>query len=285
MRTILKTLLGVGIFGAVIWLERRRPLRPVETESKLVRTARNLTLALLSAATIRFIEQPLVQPLAAAVEKRRWGLLRRFSMPASVEFLAVIALLDYTFYLWHMMTHRVPFLWRFHSVHHVDLDLDASTALRFHFGEIALSVLWRVGQVVVIGVSQRALAAWETGVMFSIIFHHSNVRFPISVERRVCRFVVTPRMHGIHHSIVPEELNSNWSSGLTLWDWLHGTLRLNVSQQEITIGLAGIRTPAEAGLPKMLKMPFERSQDLLRLHGGARPFRPPEESPAHVLKG
>lgn len=284
MRTALKALMGAGVFGAVIWFERRRPLRVPQSESKLVRTARNLTLAALSAAAIRFIEQPLVQPLAALVERRRWGLLRWLRLPRTVEFLAGIAFLDYTLYVWHMMTHRVPFLWRFHSVHHVDLDLDASTALRFHFGEIAVSVLWRAGQIVVIGVSPRVVAAWQTMLMLSIMFHHSNMRLPISIERRLCLFIVTPRMHGIHHSIVPEELNSNWSSGLTLWDWLHGTLRLNVPQEEITVGVAAIRMPREASLLKLLRMPFEEQKNLLQLSGGTRPFRAPDDSPTYVLK-
>lgn len=243
-------------------------MRREETESKLVRTAHNLTLAALSAGAIRFIERPLLRPLTVTAETRQWGLLRWLKLPARVEFALAVALLDYTLYIWHMLTHVVPFLWRFHSVHHVDLDLDGSTALRFHFDQIAISTLWRAGQVAILGVSPRALAAWQTGLMFSIIFHHSNLRLPISVERRLCRFVVTPRMHGIHHSIVPEELNSNWSSSLTLWDWLHGTLKLNVPQQEVIIGVAGISSPAEAGLLKLLRMPFQQQRDLMRLPDG-----------------
>jgi sterol desaturase/sphingolipid hydroxylase (fatty acid hydroxylase superfamily) len=283
MRAMLKALLGVGVFGALVWFERRRPLRSDTKESKLVRNARNLTMAALSAGAIQFIEQPLIQPLARRVARRRRGLLNRFKLPERLELLLAVVLLDYTLYIWHMLTHRAPFLWRFHSVHHVDLDLDASTALRFHFGEIAVSVLWRAGQVMVIGVSPRSLAAWQTMLALSIMFHHSNVRLPISVERKLCRLIVTPRMHGIHHSIVPEEVNSNWSSGLTLWDWLHGTLKLNVRQQEITIGVAAIRDPEEAGLAKMLRMPFEHQRDLLRLAGGERPTRPPANLFVHLL--
>ena len=149
--------------------------------------------------------------------------------------------MDYTLYVWHVLTHRVPFLWRFHVVHHVDLDLDASTALRFHFAEIVISIGWRIGQVVLIGVPPLALSAWQTATLVSIMFHHANVRLPIAAERRLNRFVVTPRMHGIHHSIVREETDSNWSSGLTLWDRLHGTLRLDVSQDEVTIEVPAYR--------------------------------------------
>jgi sterol desaturase/sphingolipid hydroxylase (fatty acid hydroxylase superfamily) len=141
-------------------------------------------------------------------------------------------------------------------VHHVDLDLDASTALRFHFGELAVSIPWRAAQIVAIGVTPEALAVWQNALLVSILFHHSNVKLPLEIERAMSRVFVTPRMHGIHHSIVPEETNSNWSSGLTVWDWLHGTLRLNVPQREIAIGVAAYRSPEDVTLRESLELPF-----------------------------
>jgi hypothetical protein len=115
-------------------------------------------------------------------------------------------------------------------VHHVDLDLDASTALRFHFGELALSVPWRAAQIIVIGVTTDALTLWQNALLISILFHHSNVKLPIDIERAIGYVFVTPRMHGIHHSMVPDETNSNWSSGFTLWDSIHGMLQLNAQR-------------------------------------------------------
>jgi sterol desaturase/sphingolipid hydroxylase (fatty acid hydroxylase superfamily) len=189
-------------------------------------------------------------------EERRWGLLKIFNLPAWVEVTVAVVLMDYTLYIWHVLTHRVPFLWRFHLVHHVDLDLDASTALRFHFGELLLSVPWRAAQVLVLGVSPLALSTWQTLLLVSIMFHHSNVRLPIDVEQTLNRIIVTPRMHGIHHSIMREETDSNWSSGLTIWDRLHGTLRLDVPQDQITIGVPAYRSPEELAFPAILKLPF-----------------------------
>ncbi len=251
----LSVLLPIGAFGVLVWLERRRPLRR-SVESKLLRDVRNLAVAVAGAATVRVVEQPVVEPLARLVERRRWGLLKRVRLPAWVETTAAVALMDYTLYLWHVLVHRVPWLWRFHLVHHVDLDLDASTALRFHFAELAVSVPWRAAQVVAIGVSPRALSTWQTALLVSILFHHSNVRLPLALERRLARLVVTPRVHGIHHSTVYEATNANWSSGLTLWDWLHGTLRLDVPQDEIAIGVPAYRAPEEVTLGKILVMPF-----------------------------
>jgi len=243
------------LVGGLAVLEHRRPLR-ASKESKARRNARNLTVATLSALTLHFAESPVLYPLARQVQKRRWGLLKWLRLPSVLETTAAVLLLDYTHYIQHVLHHRIPFLWRFHAVHHVDLDLDTSTALRFHFGEIAISIPYRVAQVLVIGADPRSLIAWQTLTLLSILFHHSNLRLPKAVEDRLVRFVVTPRMHGIHHSKEPQNQNSNWSGGLTIWDTLHGTLNLGVPQHDIDIGVPGFDRPDQVTLPKVLMQPF-----------------------------
>lgn len=194
-------------------------------------------------------------------------------------------LLDYTLYLWHILLHKLPWLWRCHQPHHIDLDLDTSTALRFHFTELLASVPWRAGQIVSIGVSPLALSVWQTATIVEVLFHHSNFRLPIGVERWLCRLIVTPRMHGIHHSVVPEEQNANWSSGLTVWDWLHGTLRLNIPQDEITIGVPAYLNPQDVTLPKVLAMPFQEQRPSFRLSEGGTPTRSSQPVPPQHLLG
>jgi sterol desaturase/sphingolipid hydroxylase (fatty acid hydroxylase superfamily) len=259
--------LMVGAFGLLWLLERRRPLRR-EVEPKVARTGRNLAIAGLAAVSLQLIEQPLITPLTAIVEKRRWGLLKRLRLPQWLEVTLAVILMDYTLYLWHVLMHRSALLWRFHLPHHVDLDLDASTALRFHAGELTIAAAWRAGQVTLIGVSPLSLSVWQTFLMISVLFHHSNIRLPFAVERKLNRVFVTPRMHGIHHSIVKEETNSNWSSGLTVWDWLHGTLRLNVPQNEIVIGVPAYRSPDDVELVKIIKMPFIEQRETWVLQEG-----------------
>ena len=236
-------------------LERRVPLRRAR-EAKWRHVSRNMVFAGAAAATVNLLERPVVEPLARMVQRRRYGLLYVRRLPPPLHLILAVVLLDYTLYLWHVLTHRVPWLWRFHLVHHVDCDLDASTALRFHAGELALSIPWRAMQIAAIGVPTNALHLWQNIVLLSILFHHSNVELPIAVERFVARFVVTPRLHGIHHSVVPEETGSNLSSGLTVWDYLHRTLRLDVPQQAITIGVAAYMTPADVTLANSLALPF-----------------------------
>jgi sterol desaturase/sphingolipid hydroxylase (fatty acid hydroxylase superfamily) len=264
-------------FAALVWWERRNALRRT-VDSKLERDVRNIAVAAVAGAIVQFVEVPVAFALAEQVQEKRWGLVQQLPLPAPARAILSIVLLDYTLYLWHVLTHRVPFLWRFHEVHHIDREMDASTALRFHFGEISISVLFRAAQVLSIGPSPMAVASWQIFLFICILFHHSNVRLPLGWERRLARLVVTPRLHGIHHSIAPAEVNSNWSSGLTIWDWLHGTLRTQVPQHSIVIGVPGHLDDADQRLAKVLALPFRE--------GGEVPEMPdhPVRQPISELK-
>ena len=155
--------------------------------------------------------------------------------------MASVLALDYSMYLWHRALHRVSALWRFHSVHHADVDLDASTALRFHVGELAASLPFRCAQVSLLGVSANVALGYEVAMQVAAIFHHSNTRLPVALEQWVGLVVVTPRMHGLHHSIETRELHSNWSVIFSIWDRLHGTHRFRRTQP--TIGLTAENDP------------------------------------------
>jgi len=245
--------------GSMLFAERIAPLRRT-VESKLSRVIRNLAAGGVSLALMSLVQAPLLQPVAAWIVSERVGLLQLVRWPRPVEMLIGIVLLDYTLWWWHWASHRVPVLWRFHLVHHVDRDLDASTALRFHFGELALSIPIRAAQMILIGVDPRTLWLWQTILFASILFHHANVRLPFRVERLLGKVIVTPRMHGIHHSDRLDETNTNWSSLLSWWDYLHGTMRLDVPQAEITIGVPAYSAPSDVTIGRILLMPFKRQR-------------------------
>ena len=210
----------------------------------------------LAAAATLLLEAPVAIAIARRAQQQHTGLLRVFPSPAWMKQITAVLLLDYTLYIWHILTHRVPVLWRFHRVHHIDREMDASTAFRFHFGEIAISVAFRAAQIQLIGPTPAMYAAWQTFLFFCILFHHANVRLPLVWERRLARLLVTPRLHGIHHSIVPEEMNSNWSSGFTIWDLFHRTLRTRVLQESIVVGVQGFRSDLDQELTRVLIHPF-----------------------------
>ncbi len=250
----------VGGAALISLAEAVAPLRRPR-ERRAVRIARNLTLAVLGLAVAAALQALFLLPVAAWALESRAGLLGRLPPGSPLRLAAAFLLLDYTLWVWHRANHRVPFFWRFHRVHHVDRDMDASTGVRFHFGELALSAGYRALQVAVIGADPLAVAVWQAVLLASVLFHHSNTRLPVGLERVLVRFVVTPRMHGIHHSDRRAEADSNWSSILSIWDRLHGTARLDVPQAEIEIGVAAYQDPRDVTLGKLLGLPFAGKPD------------------------
>ncbi len=247
--------------------ERSMPLRR-QTQREPARLLRNAALGALSMAVVAAVESPLVQTLARRAETRRQGLAQLLPAPAWARDAAAFLMMDYSIYLWHILTHKVPALWRLHLVHHVDLDMDASTALRFHALDMLVSAPYRAAQVALAGASPRALRLWQALFFVSVLFHHSNLRLPAGLERRLARVLTTPRMHGIHHSTVRGESDANWSSGLSLWDHLHRTFRLDVPQDRLDIGVPGYRDPAEIRLRPSLRLPFTRQRDAWQPQAG-----------------
>lgn len=268
MNKFLRGALFAGVGLLVIWLERRHRARPY-VESLARHTGRNVAIAGMAAATVHLLETPVVLPISRWVSQRRWGVTRLIGGPAWLRALAAVLLLDYTLYLWHVLVHRVDGLWRFHLVHHVDLDLDATTGLRFHAGELTLSIPWRIAQIAAIGVTPGTLVTWQSLTLASVIFHHSNSRFPAPVEGALAWLLTTPRMHAIHHSIDPTQMDSNFSSGLAIWDRLHGTACLGPDATDVTIGVAGYQDPAALRLVDLLSLPLsaKRPHEAVQVRG------------------
>jgi sterol desaturase/sphingolipid hydroxylase (fatty acid hydroxylase superfamily) len=202
------------------------------------------------------------------MSEQPFGLLNLIELPTCVKFAVGFLLMDLTFYYWHQANHYVPILWRFHCVHHIDPDLDVSTSFRFHFGEVLYSVAFRAFQVSLIGVSPAIYIVYELAFQCATMFHHSNLCLPVGMERQINRVIVTPRMHGIHHSAVRNETNSNFSVIFRWWDALHGTLRLNVRQPDIIIGVPAYLTPEDNKLWNVLALPFRKQKEYWCLPDG-----------------
>jgi len=149
-----------------------------------------------------------------------------------------------------------------------------STAARFHFGEMVFSIGFLALAVVAFGIPPIMLLVFFLCLEVATLFHHSNWRLPIGLERILNLIVVTPRMHGIHHSIVQRETNSNWGTIFCWWDKLHRTLRRDIPQNEITIGVAAYRDEKELTLAQLLVLPFRKQREW-RLPNGLEPDRKP----------
>ncbi|MEM6326960.1 MAG: sterol desaturase family protein [Bacteroidota bacterium] len=215
---------------------------------------RNLALGLLNGLIVAVVFAGLWVLAAEWAEAREIGLLRLVEMPVWLHVALAVLLLDVWTYTWHRLNHRIPFLWRFHRVHHADAHMDVSTASRFHTGEIVLSSVLRIPLIVALGATAWDLVLYET-LMFAVVqFHHANLALPPRLERLVSRVIVTPGMHKVHHSRWQPETDSNYSSLFSWWDRLFRTFRRRERLDEIRLGLD--QFDGDETLGDLLRMPL-----------------------------
>jgi sterol desaturase/sphingolipid hydroxylase (fatty acid hydroxylase superfamily) len=247
----------VIVFIILFILEKKFQLRR-RVQSRWKRIFINFIVSIPSFALLRFLFIPVMVWLAFKNQHWHFGLNYLYNATAWIKFVIAFILLDYSNYIWHILLHKLPFMWRFHLVHHTDLDLDVTTAFRFHFGELIASVFFRGAAVIIIGASPLVVIVYEIAFEAATEFHHSNMKLPFRFEKILNLLFVTPRMHGIHHSMVKRETDSNFSIIFSFWDRIHHTVRLNVRQDEIVIGVPVYPDKNELTIGNLLKLPFTR---------------------------
>jgi sterol desaturase/sphingolipid hydroxylase (fatty acid hydroxylase superfamily) len=238
-------------------LELLMPYR-ANTVSKLRRVAINLTIALLNSIIINLLFRAATVKTAFYAGEVRFGLLNIWPLPYWNRLLITIAVMDFVLYVWHLLNHEMPFLWRFHQVHHSDLNMDVSTASRFHAGEIIMSSAIKIALIYFLGAEIIGVIVFESLLVFSAQFQHSSMRVPLRFERIYWLLFVPPSMHRIHHSVVIRERNTNYGTIFSLWDRMFGTLLREVSQEKIVIGLGAYRDPNALHIKQLLLMPLAR---------------------------
>ncbi|PPK88232.1 sterol desaturase/sphingolipid hydroxylase (fatty acid hydroxylase superfamily) [Neolewinella xylanilytica] len=245
-----------GIVAGLYLLEEVLVLRE-QQQSKVKRSVINTAVAASGFAVVRAALLPAMVWAGTLAERKRFGLVQWLPLPGPARYVLAFLLLDYTNYLWHVCTHRVPLLFRLHRVHHSDLDMDVTTGFRFHLGEQVFSILFRGGMIALIGAPPKLVLEYEAVFEGCTAFHHSNLRLPAGLEALLARMMITPRAHGIHHSIVEEEFNSNFGVVFPFWDMLHGTRRTDVAQEAVTIGMPAYRDADALTVGRLHKMPVE----------------------------
>jgi sterol desaturase/sphingolipid hydroxylase (fatty acid hydroxylase superfamily) len=256
------------IFILLLLAEQVAPLRQ-KTRPLFLRILKNLVFT----AAVFLVGSLVVKKAGLGtsewITERAFGAVFLVPLPTWCRIAIGFLLMDLTFYYWHRANHRIRLLWRFHNVHHIDPDLDVSTSFRFHFVEIAYSSVFRVFQVLLIGADPLTYAIYETVFNAETMLHHSNIRLPLEFERWLNRVIVTPRMHGIHHSAVGSETHSNYSVIFPWWDRLSKTLVLNVPQPSIRIGVPGYLEVQDNRFWNLLIMPFVKQKRYWRFADGS----------------
>jgi sterol desaturase/sphingolipid hydroxylase (fatty acid hydroxylase superfamily) len=256
-----------GIFALMlvlqtIWPRRRNAASISPAWSR--RAANNLGLALLNSLLLRLLASAAIPFAAVAAslyaQENGWGLFNNIALAPALEIIAALILLDLAIYGQHVAAHLIPFLWRFHQVHHADEDFDVTTALRFHPGEIIISMLWKIILVFILGPSPLTVVLFEIILNGCAMFNHSNLHIPAPLDRVIRLFLVTPDMHRIHHSTIRREQDSNYGFNIPLWDRLFGTYIDQPAGKhgEMKIGLENQRHGRESNILWNLFLPFGR---------------------------
>lgn len=230
-----------------------------------VHALRNLLLGGLNAVLVSVVFVGLWGVAAVTAAQHNFGILHWLktvvALPTWAHAFGALLLLDAWMYVWHRINHEIPFLWRFHRVHHNDAKMDVTTASRFHTGEIAISSTLRVGIVLLFGIFLWELVLYET-LMFAVVqFHHANVNLPTSVDRALRTVIVTPNMHRVHHSRHQPETDSNYSSLFSFWDRIGRSFRLRDDPSTIDLGLHGWDAPDDQRLLGLLWAPLKDDPD------------------------
>ena len=220
--------LRIGSFLTVlagsVLLEAWRPRR-IRALRRGPRWGMHAVLLMLGAAGARLVVPAGAVGAALHAQRTGMGLLDAANVPSWLAWSISLAALDLAIYAQHRAFHAVPLLWRLHALHHADRDLDASSGVRFHPGEIVVSLLWKVAVVWLLGAPAAAVVLYEALLACASVASHANLELPVGLERAARLTLVTPDLHRVHHSVHLDESNSNFAAVTPLWDRLLGSFR------------------------------------------------------------
>ena len=217
---------------------------------------RNVLLGALNVVLVVAVFSGPLRGVSDWVAAERFGVVHWLGLSGGWALLAGLVLFDGWMYAWHRANHRIGFLWRFHRVHHSERDLDVTSAVRFHPGEIAMSTVLRLGVLALLGVGLPMLLVYEMALAPVIQFHHSNVRTPGWFDDALRTLIVSPNMHRVHHSELRAEHDGNYASIFSFWDRMFGSHRRRADLLAVDIGLGSFRDREWLTLAGMMRTPL-----------------------------
>lgn len=215
----------LGLFAILASIEAFAPRRE-RSQPRSTRWITNWGFTIVNTVMLRLMAFALpLLAVGAAIdaEAQGWGLFNHVDLPIWFEITVAVLFFDLAIWAQHLITHKVPILWRLHRVHHADVDMDVTTAIRFHPVEIALSMLLKIGLVYLLGPAAIAVIVFEIILNGTAMFNHANLRLPLWLDAIVRQVLVTPDMHRVHHSVHRDEHDSNYGFALSIWDRMFGT--------------------------------------------------------------
>ena len=254
---IFRSAMGLGALLFFLVIELIRPYRR-PTVSKGRRWFHNLGITAVNNVILSLVFGAATVGAIMYVTQNKIGVLNLIAMGHWIKILATLVFMDFMLYVWHLLNHEMPFLWRFHRVHHTDLNMDVSTATRFHPGELAISAVIKLGLIYLIGADLWGVVIFEAALLLSAQFHHSSLEISPIFQKILWLMFVPPSMHRIHHSVVIKERNTNYGTIFSLWDRFMGTMKRDVDQDKIKIGVGAYPRFEKLGLWRLLVMPVDK---------------------------
>jgi sterol desaturase/sphingolipid hydroxylase (fatty acid hydroxylase superfamily) len=260
LETIIRLSVALGIFSLMSCWEYFSPRRQ-QTLSRKQRWPINIGLAIFNMFLMRITVGGIAYLSAVNALNQSWGLLNQFQLPGWLTIVITLLFLDFAIYCQHIISHKWKPLWRLHKIHHTDLEIDVSTAIRFHPLEIIISMAYKVACIYLIGANPLAVIAFEIILNATATFNHSNVNIPIKFDKCLRWILITPDIHRIHHSTVQSETDSNYGFSISLWDRVFKTYIAEPEKTQTTldIGLPQYRNQHELSFIKLLLLPFKTS--------------------------
>ncbi len=260
-KSTLRTVIFLGGMLFFLIFELTIPYR-ASSVSKLKRWVNNFILTIFNGIIIQVAFAAFIVGISHHVTTQKLGVMNleiMSGLPHWARILIIIIFLDFILYVWHILNHVMPLLWRFHRVHHSDLNMDVSTATRFHIGELAVSTVIKMSLIFLIGADIITIFIYESAVVLCAQFHHSSLRIHRWFEIIWWSLFVPPSMHRIHHSVVRKEMDSNYGTIFSIWDRMMGTLVTGIEQSGIRIGIPPYQSPEKLNIQHLLIMPFTRT--------------------------
>ncbi len=244
------------LFAALEFFVPRRELRPVKTR----RWFTNWTIVIVDSVLVRLLFKSAAVGGALWAQSAGVGLFNVIAVPAWLAVFVSFLALDFAIWLSHLASHKIPILWRVHRMHHSDIDIDVSTAIRFHPIEIVLSMVWKYAVVIALGAPAISVLIFEVVLNGGAMFNHANMRLPLWLDRVLRLVIVTPDMHRVHHSTDPSETDSNYGFNLSVWDRMFRTYVAQpaLGHDGMRIGLADWQDEKPARLDWTLMVPFRK---------------------------
>lgn len=251
----------ITILAVIALWETFQPRRPWRL-SRMTRWTNHILLSTFNTMVVRVIIPLTAAAYALTLELEGIGLLNWLGLPVWISIVVAVLILDLAIYVQHVWFHKLEFFWRFHRMHHTDLDFDVTTGVRFHPIEIVISMLIKFAVISLLGPPAIAVIVFEILLNATSMFNHGNVRIPVPVDRILRLFLVTPDMHRVHHSEIRNETDSNFGFNLPWWDRIFGTYRDQPQQGHLgmSIGLPIFRSNQEIRLDRLISQPFRKPQ-------------------------